>query len=132
MTTSNFGGPSPPLIKKWGGSSPPAPQVLCLCIICVSIHTYFNYLYTVRQYKFHCYLQMTCHHLFQHNTLLLWLVLKLHLLHSWAEYNTVVTGLYWRNKCREVLIASEGTKCYLFLLISLSMRLLLDKKCLGV
>ena len=25
MTTSNFGGAQPPLIKKWGGSSPPCP-----------------------------------------------------------------------------------------------------------
>ena len=25
MITSNFGGAQPPLIKKWGGSSPPCP-----------------------------------------------------------------------------------------------------------
>ena len=31
MTTSNFGGAQPPLIKKWGGLQPPLPpQVLCL------------------------------------------------------------------------------------------------------
>ena len=67
--------------------------MIILLIRCI-YKPYITYLYTVKLYNFHCHLQRTCHHMFQHSILLLCSLL-LTLQHSWAVYSTAVRGLHW-------------------------------------